>query len=142
VTEIRALTIKQPWEACIAANLKLVENRTWQVHYRDMLAIHAGRNTASNVPDFAEIAFYQTPLKYRKTGAILAVARLDDCHPYEPGCCVSRWAEKQAGVFHWTLTDVVPLGQPIPALGRQGLWTPSERALEALCLALQIGVAR
>jgi hypothetical protein len=39
------------------------------------------------------------------------------------------------GRFAWLLTDVVRLAEPIPAKGRQGLWTPDADLVQDLVLA-------
>lgn len=37
------------------------------------------------------------------------------------GC--SRWADLGENTWHWTLADPIPLDEPWPLKGRQGLWT-------------------
>lgn len=70
-------------------------------------------------------------------GAILGCVRVTGCHhadrcretrsAYWPGrgerweIFCSEWAEPD--VWHWTLADPQPLDTPIPARGRQRLWT-------------------
>lgn len=75
-------------------------------------------------------------------GAIVAVATVSS-HPYfdeEPEwgrpCCRSPWAERTKGMHHWELSDVQVLATPVPASGRQKLWTPTAEvvaAVEAQC---------
>ena len=41
--QMRALTIRQPWASLIICGEKDVENRTWTIRYRGVVAIHAGQ---------------------------------------------------------------------------------------------------
>lgn len=46
------------------------------------------------------------------------------CVTPEPRLVVcSRWADQRVDVHHWQLANAVPLDEPVPARGRQGLWT-------------------
>lgn len=121
-TTVRALTIRQPWASLIAHADKRVESRTWSTGWRGTLLIHAAKSPDLDYPD-AEL--------WRGGGvraAIVAVARLADCHPGDGPCTV--WSE--TGAFHWVLADVVPLPAPVPAAGRLGLWTPGADVLDAI----------
>lgn len=139
--EFRVLTVRPPWSAFIAAGSKATENRTWQTHHRGLIAIHAA--TAGDRHGFkhpaasdAVIAAASPWLDVR--GAIVALATLDDCHPYSSGCCTSRWADRDGGIWHWTLTDVRPLPKPVPARGRLGLWVPTMTAIERVSAQLEV----
>lgn len=132
--DIRALTLKAPWGALIASGQKTVENRVWELKYRGLVAIHTGQGVDRAAmklaldeqgDGFIRRAYRRIASRLTRPSHIVAVARIDDCHPYEPGCCVSPWAEKHEGIWHWTLTGVRALPEPIPAKGRLGLWRPS-----------------
>ncbi|MFF8432423.1 ASCH domain-containing protein [Streptomyces sp. NPDC016566] len=128
----RALTIRQPYAAAIAHADKRVENRTWPTSYRGAVLIHAsqsihrrgGRMVASVVRGL------QLDL-----GAVLAVARLVDCHDSasEKTPC-TPWSI--AGQFHHVLDEVTPLPLPVPWPGAQGLWVPPTELLEKVCMQL------
>lgn len=146
--DIRALTIRQPWAACIATGEKTVENRTWQTKHRGPLAIHSAAafddvaaHPLSHTPDGAAVmdAYYRAPTEMIARASVLALVDLDDCHPYEPGCCVSPWAEKADGIWHWTLGEVRALSNPVPCRGQLSLWRPPEdvlaQVLEQLAVA-------
>ncbi len=144
--ELRALTIHQPWAACIASGQKLTENRTWATKHRGPLAIHAGADfdkypalrPASGPASIALDAYYDAPSRLWVRSAVLAVVSLDDCHPYEPGCCASPWAEREPGRWHWVLADVRALPEPVPCKGALSLWRPSADVTERVLA--QIGV--
>lgn len=127
MTDIRALTIRQPWAGAIVHQAKRVENRTWPIPaalFGARILIHAARQ-----PDRDAIVHGPNLDVY---GAIIGTATLAGCH-YDTGAqpCCSEWA--LANTYHWQLTDVVALAEPIPAKGALGLWRPSpELAAEVL----------
>jgi len=140
MSDVRALTIRQPWAALIAAGLKPVENRSWPLPagFTGPLLIHAGtkgdadgwavpgvREALEAAPDLGRGLVY---------GAVVAFAGRVTCHQDE-GCCVDRWGEH--GAFHWVLEDVRRLSSPIPATGRLSLWRPEPDVTRAALAAPQ-----
>jgi hypothetical protein len=106
------LTVRQPWASAIIYAGKDVENRSWSTRYRGRLYIHAGMALE---PD--DVLPPGTPVP---RGAVIGYATLTDCVRDS----ASQWAE--SGIWHWLLTDPVPLAEPIPARGKQGLWEPPD----------------
>ena len=135
MTDIRALTVKQPWASLIVSGAKPVENRTWPIPgtwaARGPLLIHAGRGfdrMALLHPGLREELEAQSwPDWELPSGAVVAVAREVACHRDGPGCCDSPYAEPHC--WHWELTGVTELNEPVPAKGRLGLWRPSPELL-------------
>lgn len=119
MSDIRALTIKQPWASRVAFHGKTVENRTWSTRWRGTLLIHAAKT-----PDRGE---YNPDhlVRGRVLGAVLAAAELVDCHSDDGPC--TNWSE--TGAFHWTLHAIRPLRSPVFCGGRLGLWTPEPELL-------------
>lgn len=131
---MRALSIQHPWAWAIAQGKKSIENRTWPTTYRGTVAIHASKKPdvdamallAShdrNSPLVKAIAWHTrlwSPPRYTY-GAVLAVAELRDCHDgaMEQGEC-SDWADRWQ--WHWVLSDMRPLPEPVSCRGRLGLW--------------------
>jgi len=114
MTDVRALTIRQPWAALIAHGAKRIENRTWGTAWRGTLLIHAAKS-ADPYPD--GVAWVDGA---DVRSAIVAVATLADIHVCDGEC--SPWAE--AGRHHWVLSDVRPVAEPVPCKGALGLWRP------------------
>lgn len=128
---MKALTIKQPWADAIGHGEKRIENRTWQPpgkHIGTRILIHAGaaydpmgrfiitdRDALNSWPDARK--------------AIIAVAELASVHAAADGCC-APWGELD--VYHWELSDVIPLPEPVPAKGALGFWTPTPEVLAAV----------
>ncbi|MGW1557596.1 ASCH domain-containing protein [Streptomyces sp. NPDC002144] len=119
---MKALSIRQPWADAIAHQTKRVENRTWPTAYRGPVLIHA---SATHDP-YAVIYGPRPDVR----SAILAVARITDCHYSDDGRCCGPWGDER--VHHWTLTDVTTLPEPVPCKGRLGLWTPPPDVLLAI----------
>jgi hypothetical protein len=156
---VKALTVQQPWCWAIAAGAKTVENRSQSWSHRGLLAIHAGgrwsargahdqrvarayvaalaKATGANVTDdAADLA--ATKLAVRglprldpafATGAVVAIATLEDAHP-DAGCC-RPWGESlyaegggriRTVVHHLVLANIARLERPVPCPGRLGLW--------------------
>lgn len=145
--ELRALTVKQPWAACIAAGAKTVENRTWATKYRGSLAIHAGsasdRNAFTGIDIDSDLVMHAVTTAEHVSPDLLrgarfvAVAHLSGCHR-AAGCC-APWGESGPDVWHWVLDRVQVLAQPVPARGWLGLWRVPEPAAEQVLA--QIGAA-
>jgi hypothetical protein len=119
---MKALTIRQPWADAIAHQTKRTENRTWKTAYRGLVLIHAG---AAHDP---RAAIYGPRPDVRS--AVLAIARIADCHYSEDGKCCGPWGEEN--VYHWTLGNLSTLPEPVPCKGRLGLWTPPADVITAV----------
>ncbi|CAM5293954.1 hypothetical protein GCM10010329_80590 [Streptomyces spiroverticillatus] len=125
---IRAISIKQPWVTAILTGQKTVENRGRdQWPWRGLLLLHASQSLDRPALRHPLVA---TTVRGRElvTGAVVSVARLIDCHRDADGVppC-TPWSE--LGAVHLVLRDVQELALPVPALGRLGLWKPSEDLL-------------
>jgi hypothetical protein len=153
MTELRGLTIRQPWAGLIAIGAKPVENRTWSTGYRGEVALHAaGREDEhgwSNplvgptlmgqvTPDNAHLVM--------ALGAVVAVAALAGiCSRTVPGrapagqpsCDCGLWAV--SGQHHWGLTNVRPLTEAVEVPGRLGLWTPEPALAERILAGVADG---
>jgi hypothetical protein len=150
MSEIRLLSLWQLWASLVAAGLKRFETRSWRTDYRGLVAIHAAKRPVRRAELLAiryaisgggwvEMAALRqveelctSPLPY---GAIVAVARVEDCSMVEnvggPYCwlrggikyapdvlerAVGNW---EAGRYAWDLRDVRPI-EPIYTAGKQG----------------------
>lgn len=124
---IKALTVRQPWAGAIAHHGKTVENRSWPTHWRGTLLIHAAKN---RVPGISLIEHDQV------YSAIVAVATLADCHSDDGRC--TPWANHpDPAAWHWVLTDVRTLTEPVPCKGALRLWTPTAEIVEAVMADLE-----
>lgn len=142
---MKAITLIQPWASLIALGEKRIETRSWNTGYRGPIAIHAGKKppvdlgTASLYAalERADVGLDDLPL-----GSVVATATLIDCIWFDDGfyerLCegliehAARYerdfGDFSGGRFGWYLDNVVPLPEPIPARGYQGLWDWDEVA--------------
>jgi len=141
---VKALTILQPWASLIAGGAKRIETRSWYTPYRGPIAIHAGKRLTPDVrewlaeDDELAVDLWMGGLGMSADalplGCVLATATLTHCVRFERGAAErirtsgkypeheTAYGDFAAGRFGWVLADVVPLPDPIPARGQQGLW--------------------
>jgi hypothetical protein len=156
---IKAISLWQPWATLVARGLKTHETRHWPTEHRGPIAIHAAKTL--------DLVGAPVQLCHRglgrawwaecPQGAIVAIARLRTCVSTDAVFRDLTRADEAAGDFSqgrfaWRLGDIRRLVEPIPALGRQGLfnWAPPQDiedrlgpALdhEAICAAIGWGRA-
>lgn len=124
---MKALTVCQPYADLILLPesdplRKRVENRTWFMHYRGPLIIHAGKSR--------EWLGFGDDGSKRVFGAILGIANVIDCLPIseiEDGKHDERYPWIQyhrhtEGPCCVVLTDCKRFAEPIPYRGKQGLF--------------------
>lgn len=128
-TQVRALSIRQPWASLILAGHKPVENRSRRTAYRGLLVVHAGLRTDRS-PEARALA-----TRYRvdeTTGAFLGTVDLHDCHqmPELDWCdCDHTWAQPThtgRRAWHWLVRNPMRFAAPIPGRGALGLFKPPE----------------
>lgn len=156
---VRALTIKNPWAHVIAHHGKDVENRDWPipstVSAPFTLLVHAGLAFDYGATDFLRERIPSWSFRRRfaygprnigsvfvRGGVFVAVATVTGCHETSldglglPDCCTSPWAMWEAD-WHWQLTGIQPLPEPVPARGSQRLWIPTPEQAEACISQLE-----
>jgi hypothetical protein len=140
---MKAITLHQPWASLVACGRKTVETRSWQVHYRGPLAIHAALRSVA-APAFDLDA--ELPRQ-----AVIATCDLVDVVPivmdiwgdHEMDAVgateVAVWYRRAGsngvammpdhpeygdytpGRFAWLFDNIKPIG-PIATRGWQALW--------------------
>ena len=160
---LKCLTVKQPWAHMIAHCGKTVENRSRPTGHRGLLAIHAGafsgwdRHAESSpvlqdawqrwavIPDICEpgpLSRVNAPI-FLAFGAVVAVTEVTGCHfgPDFGGTCgatrpmCSPWAVRD--FWHWELSNVRSLPEPVPCKGALGLWRLTEDIEQAVRSQIQ-----
>lgn len=116
---LACLTVCQPWAWAIIHGEKRYENRTWQMHYRGPLLIHAGKSRSwiSSGMEFLRRQDNPPAEDEFDFGAIIGRVQVIDCLPV--GNVDDRFAD---GPWCIKLGDPQPLSEPIPCTGRQGLF--------------------
>jgi activating signal cointegrator 1 len=124
VSEVRALTIHEPYASLIINKLKRFETRGRKTHIRGLVAIHAAKKLMDE--EGAEIA-EQYGLK-PQYGKIVGIVDLTDCIPSEQfGELLLHPEEIVTGDFSdgryaWEMKVKEKFENPIPAKGQQGFW--------------------
>ncbi len=135
-TRWRALTLFQPWAACIVWGPKRVENRSWGPFgygptflgtgkQRRWFLVHAGLkpDTIARPPAWPPHADVR--------GALIGLARISHLvhHVDELPLDQRPWFR---GPIGWVLDRVVPLLAPVPAKGAQKFWRVSPSIVDRL----------
>lgn len=141
---MKALTVRQPYADAIAHRAKPVENRSKPLpvkHIGVPVLLHAGKEPhASGITavDLAQLTGARTHSWPDTRSAIIAVIRFGGFHLADSNdhWCCRPWGQVptrvQPEVWHWQITDVTPLDEPVPATGALGFWTPKEDVLAAV----------
>lgn len=144
---LKALTLTQPWGSLVALLQKTIETRSWGTHYRGELAIHAAKGYTDDDRYITTTEPFVTALGGLRPvdlpfGKVVAVVTLVNCYkftsftedsvleksgrgvypPYE-----ADFGNYEPGRYGLMFENIIPLKQPVPARGMQGLWTlPSD----------------
>jgi hypothetical protein len=117
MTEMRALSIMQPWAWLIVQGHKDVENRTWSTTFRGPVLIHAGKKADFDPADDWDWDDIAPPRLGREDfGGIVGEAEIVDCVRASP----SRW-------FHGPHGFVIHNARPLPfrpCRGMLGFFVP------------------
>lgn len=157
MTEIRALTLTQPWATLIQIGAKTVETRGWQTQHRGPVMIHAGSSYPCKggqslaVGDFTVTRHHREGLRLHglypegsgiepyplPQGYILALANLVGIEittraRRRLGPAELAYGDYSPGRFAWFLDDVRPLPEAVPCAGSLGLWRPDADLIRAV----------
>lgn len=141
MSEIKIITLWQPWASFVALGLKHYETRSWLTFYRGKLAIHAAKRPLDDealkltwrVEKLAGQKLNPVDFKY-PLGCIVAIADLTECFPITAlpaspiELAVGDWRiglERHA----WQLENICSLAEPIECPGNQGLRRIEDAAL-------------
>lgn len=132
---MKAISLWQPWATLVARGFKAHETRHWSTEHRGPIAIHAAKTIdyAGAPATLCHRAIGQAWWDECPQGAVVAIARLRGCRRTHAVVDHITRADEAAGNysegrFAWALGEVRALAEPIPAVGRQGLfnWTPPD----------------
>ncbi len=122
-TQLRCLAVQQPFAWAICANIKNIENRTWQTKHRGTIVIVASGKTS-------QIKAYQRDAKplnlsaeHLTISAAIGIADIVDIHPLNPSLEANSWA---FGPYCWQLANGRLFREPIPCKGKLNLYTPDD----------------
>lgn len=129
-TEIRGLSIRQPWAWGICAGVKQTENRTWSTDFRGTIAIHA--STSPQVVNALRRSSGCGLLTRERFefGAIIGLADVTAVASYGPQHEADPFAE---GPYCWTLEHARFLRTPILLKGKLNLFKIAPAVQQQLC---------
>ena len=126
MAKCKALTLWQPYAQAVAAGMKKYETRSWRTNYRGDLLIHASVRPISK--EYCVLA-KRYGLRDCPMGVIVGKVKLVDCILMTPEFIAAQcnkeidWGDWQVGRYAWEFAELEVFKEPIPAKGRQGLWT-------------------
>ncbi|MFE0107096.1 hypothetical protein [Streptomyces sp. NPDC059009] len=127
----RTLTTQQPWADAIAHLGKRIENRKQRTQYRGLLLIHAATRADEDL--VAQAQDEHPDLSFPRR-AIVATGRLTGCHRARLDdngrVCCAPWGEPEG--WHWELSGISALPEPVSCTGALYLWTPDAHVLDAV----------
>lgn len=106
VSEMKAISLRQPWASMIASGRKTTETRTWYTDYRGDVLICASKRPM--VDDLL-------------TGQALCIATIVDCRPMTVGDEKTACCEWYPSAFAWVLENIRPI-EPFPVKGKLGFY--------------------
>lgn len=139
-SQVRALSLWRPWPWLILHAGKDVENRTWSTRYRGLLVLHAGKTIDQHalvlhLPDLGDLDQADVlDCGYVGVAELVDVHAADDCRSRHGTALCSPWAARDG--WHWQLTNPRAFTTPIPGRGRQRLFTPPQKVIQAAATSL------
>lgn len=132
MSDVKGLTICQPWANFIAWGGKRVENRTWRAGWRGPLVVHAGRSSQWLAQYEAEgHDLDDVPGRHPlPAGEVVAVCNLVACGYRRELIAEFPWLDEHEhaapGKVWWVLDDVMAIDRPVAWRGRQDVWNANE----------------
>jgi hypothetical protein len=132
-SRLRALSLWQPWASAMASGVKRNETRSWPTAYRGDLVVCSSKRRPSP-EEVGEDETYEAAMAL-PYGYALCVVELYDCMPTDlfHGATPLRISRSEAdlgdytpGRFAWLTRRLRRLREPVPVVGRQGIFALTE----------------
>jgi hypothetical protein len=131
---MRAISLWEPYATAMRYCVKQNETRSWPTSYRgDLLICASKKKLTKDDLETAEILLYELPGNYVwPLGCAICVVELMDCirsDCFGPAGLPLPSREAALGNYSigrwvWRTKNLRILKEPIPIIGRQGLWIP------------------
>ena len=143
---MKVLTVWQPYASLLVMGLKEFETRGWETKDRGPLVIHAAKlndHARKDAVDRVATRFREYGMDKeaealfescgKSLGCAVGVVALTDCQPMIDGGSVIENAVGyfSEGRFGWKCDNPRMFETPIPVVGKQGLWNPSQELIDA-----------
>ena len=126
MTDMKALSVRQPYAWLIVSGNKDIENRTWSTRHRGILIIHASQTVNNEALTYFRKEFHKAGFEFPQelpTGALVGVVTLTDC-------VTSHASDWFNGPIGWVLRNAGEFETPIPTKGKLGLFNVPDIDLE------------
>jgi hypothetical protein len=120
VTNMKALSVKQPWASLIAAGLKILEVRSKRTTHRGPLVICSSQQPARGDLPYRASARLPESETY-PLGVTLCTVELVDCRPGVRKDARQTLSGDPSGSFVWVLAKPSPCRQ-VPVKGKLGIY--------------------
>lgn len=129
-TQLKAISLWEPWATGMALELKRNETRSWPTAFRGDLAICSAKRSLDQ--DCLAVARENgIPITALRFGFVLCVVEMFDCAKSEAflSGMIELTEQEQAlgnytyGRWIWRTRNCRRLETPVPVVGRQGFWT-------------------
>ncbi len=126
---VSALSLWQPWASLMFTGAKGIETRHWPTSPGKFIAIHAAKKWDGQLQELANSIRFQKYLAGQEIplGVFGAIGYLDAClstNDFEPSMEMDEYwfGDYSPDRFAWRFSKFWKLPNPVPAIGRQGLW--------------------
>ncbi len=147
---MKCISLWQPWATLVVIGAKRIETRSWSTKYRGPIAIHAAKNWNQTLINMCGEDFFRKTLgplcvdagycSYSREalehilprGCVLGTVELTDCADIVAMNRVSIGRQELAfgdfadGRYAWSLSEPRQFVQPVPCVGRQGIFNIEE----------------
>ena len=120
-SELRCLSVQQPWAWALCAGVKDIENRTWSNKYRGTIAVVASSNK-TRVTALKKLGPPRyLPPELFAYGAVVGFVDVLDIEPLNRALEDNPWAW---GPYCWRVGNPRLLPEPIPCKAKLNLYAP------------------
>ncbi|MCB0392052.1 MAG: ASCH domain-containing protein [Bdellovibrionales bacterium] len=121
ITEMRALSIIQPWAELIVSGKKNVENRSWDSKHRGFVAIHASKaKTLFRFEDCKEVYNINVDPDSVAYGCVIGFAEVVDVISEDQ--VTNKTKKWFTGDYGLVVKNMIKLSNPVPVKGALGYW--------------------
>lgn len=128
-SNMKVLTIKEPWATLIIEGYKKFEFRSWKTNYRGKILIHSGLSLEKDMVE----RFKDYNLTYNP-GYIIGEAEITDCIKVDEKFNqelrkinpIVYGRSNHAENYAWKLENIKKYDKPISCKGKLGLWNYEE----------------